>query len=127
MGGEHNEGKKAEKKMSVQDKFNDLATEIKSLLGKPYDKAWNDAQVWKDESKQLISNTFADMPEIKNDLLNRVKRLFTSQPSYVVNGVYSQPLPESELQRIFETDITEAIKIMQDCIEKCNAVQKSFS
>lgn len=93
-----------------------MTADIGQLSGRPHDSAWEDAQVWKDRAKEIISDVFSETPNTRDRLLDRLKGVFVSQPSYVsADGTSSPPIPDSEQQRIFETDISEALDIIDEC------------
>lgn len=113
--------------MTAIDKFRKLATDIGQLSGRPHDSAWDDAQVWKDRAKKLISDVFSDASNTRDRLLDRLKGVFVPQPSYVsADGTLSPSIPDSEQQRIFEADISEAQDIMGECCRELERLSAKY-
>ena len=113
--------------MTTIDKFRKLAADIGQLSGCPSNNAWKDAQVWKDRAKELISDVFSEAPNTRDRLLDRLKGVFVSQPSYVsADGTSSPSIPDSEQQQIFEADVSEAQDIMDECCREFERLSAKY-
>lgn len=100
--------------MTTIDKFKQLATDIGQLSGHPYDHAWNKAQDWKGQAKELFSDVFSDVPDARDRLLGRLGNVFVSSPSCAVDGEFISSSSGEDAQRDFERDIKMAQDIMCD-------------
>ena len=102
--------------MTNQDKFKQMSAEIGQQSGRSRLIAWNDAQDWKERAEDLISDVFSENSKVSDSMLGRIRGCFCAQPCYAFpDGSSSPPLPDTELQRIFDCNIVEAQVIMNDC------------
>ena len=107
--------------MRAHESFKQLKNSLASLRNCSYLGAWDDAQKWKEDVREIISKTFSGM-DIKNELLEELGKLFVAPPSYALiqSGEisYSPSIPEKELQTMFEVDICTAKKLIDSCIKE---------
>lgn len=102
--------------MTNQNKFKKMAAEIGQLSGRSRVTAWDDAQEWKERAEELVSDVFSENPKVRDGMLDRIRGCFCAQPCYAIpGGPSSPPLPDTELQRIFDCDIVNAQDAMNDC------------
>ncbi len=112
--------------MTPIEKFRKLATDIGQLSGRPYNKVWADAQVWKDRAKELITNVFSEAPNVRDRLLDRLSGVFVPSPSCSVNGVFISSSSEVDAQHDFERDILTAQDIMGECCREFERLSAKY-
>ena len=101
--------------MATIDKFRKLATDIGQLSGRTYNSAWDDAQDWKEQAKELISDVFSDAPDTQDRLLGRLGNVFVPSPSCAVDGEFISSSSGEDAQRDFEYDVEVAREVMGEC------------
>lgn len=112
--------------MTAIDKFRKLAADIGQLSGRPNDSAWDDAQVWKDQAKELISDVFSDAPSVRDRLLGKLRGLFTPSPCGSINEEFNSSSSEDDAQRDFERDIRTAQGIMGECCREFERLSAKY-
>ena len=113
--------------MTNQDRFKQMAAEIGRQSGRSHLIAWDDAQDWKERAEDLISDVFSENPKVSDSMLGRIRGCFCAQPCYAFpEGPSSPPLPDTELQRIFESDIVNAQAAMNDCCRELERLSEKY-
>ena len=113
--------------MRKRDQFKSWATNFGQLSGRSHNSAWGNAQNLKDQAKDLISSVFAEVPNVRDNLLNRISGLFGSSPCCVTpDGVFISSSSDMLAQRDFENDIVEAQAIMEDCCRELERLAEMY-
>ena len=113
--------------MTNQERFKSMASAFRQLSGHPYNSVWGNAQSLKDQAKDLISSVFAEVPNVRDNLLNRISGLFGSSPCCVTpDGVFISSSSDMLAQRDFENDIVEAQAIIEDCCRELERLAEMY-
>ena len=112
--------------MTNQERFKSMASAFRQLSGHPYNSVWGKAQSLKEAAKDLISSAFSEVPNVRDDLLNRLGGLFVPTPCCASNGVFISSSSNMDAQRYFENDIVAAQGIMEDCCRELNRLAEKY-
>ena len=127
MNGTTTTHEKRNENMTNQDRFKQMAAEIGRQSGHPRLIAWDDVQDWKVRTENLVSDIFSENPKLSDSILGRIRGCFCAQPRYAFpDGSSSSPIPDAELQRIFDCDIVEAQAIMHDCCHELERLAEKY-
>ena len=112
--------------MTILEKLDGLAAQIRSYAKLGHESRRDEAQAWKRMAKDAIRLIFDEYVDRKS-LEEKVDRLFN--PSLIASaGVRPiQSTQEDEITRNFQSDVNDAAALMEECVETLKRLHEKYN